>query len=93
MIQLTEKEARELFSTIWQYPMGIIDNDITIKKWKIKGWIKKTALEELNEYIGEISEVVLKQCADSYYSDLQADKLKDLIKRVIEELQGEKDGI
>ena len=83
-MKLTEEEVKELLENVIQKGMpNNIDVETTINHWKYDlGWIKKTKLEEFEEFYEDIKRTYGNDC---FLGDV--DKLHDLAKEVISELQ------
>jgi hypothetical protein len=94
MIQITEKQAREMAKNICiNMNKEIIDIEYTITKWKIIGYIQKSKLEEARQsYITErfgtlyVSE---EGCtyAGAYYCKEMVDEKIALYEEAIKELE------
>ena len=75
MIQLTEEDARTLLLN------SNASVEVTLKTWKQKGWIKKTALEEAREFVKNIDK------GFSHYEQDAVRKCAELYEQAIKEVQ------
>jgi len=77
MIQLTEKEARELIENLYYKSdvTSFVDENLSVKQWKEKGFIKKSKLEEARAKISNIKLNVV----ESRIVDLYEEAIKEIL--------------
>ena len=89
-MKLTRKKAKELSEEYDEFRIDRCSNDRITESslyyfLKEKGWIKKTAKEELEEYLERINTIYVADIGQNSETTQSADKLKELIKKIIEE--------